>query len=358
MLQTRAQYETKKKESGFFGKMLKKMDGCDIDLVFNGKKPEDKVPIDDRRDRSINMMYYFQHDEPVEGHFMLNPKGKLAHQGVIIEFIGTVQIFTDKEELYEFFYADKHFQKEGGTISAPMKLDFKFDKLKENESYRGLRANVYYTLRLKIKKSIMDINYKEDIWVDRIIPEFQTLSDRSKDKAYDRETNLSGKPGSEGMQVGVEDKLHIEFRYEKKTFHTRECIVGQVGFKVTKLDLHTGEVALVRKEYIGPQGPNQTFESETLQKFEIMDGLPVPGEVVPIRLYLNSIPNVTPSYVPHVENLFHVKYFLNLVLVTTEGRRYFKQQEVTLYRREGGQKGPSPMNIDVETVAADRRDRA
>jgi len=29
-----------------------------------------------------------------------------------------------------------------------------------------------------------------------------------------------------------------------------------------------------------------------------------------------------------------VKYFLNLVLVDEEDRRYFKQQEVILYRKE------------------------
>ena len=34
-----------------------------------------------------------------------------------------------------------------------------------------------------------------------------------------------------------------------------------------------------------------------------------------------------------VHNKFSVKYYLNLVLVDEEDRRYFKQQEITLWRK-------------------------
>ncbi len=42
--------------------------------------------------------------------------------------------------------------------------------------------------------------------------------------------------------------------------------------------------------------------------------------------------DLTPTY-REVHNKFSVKYFLNLVLVDEEDRRYFKQQEITLYRK-------------------------
>jgi hypothetical protein len=35
-----------------------------------------------------------------------------------------------------------------------------------------------------------------------------------------------------------------------------------------------------------------------------------------------------------VHNKCSVRYYLNLVLVDDEDRRYFKQQEITLYRRD------------------------
>ena len=73
-------------------------------------------------------------------------------------------------------------------------------------------------------------------------------------------------------------------------------------------------------------------ESETLAKFEVMDGAPVRGECIPIRLFLKGY-DLTPSY-KNVNNKFSVKYFLNLVLVDEEDRRYFKQQEIILWRKK------------------------
>jgi hypothetical protein len=59
-------------------------------------------------------------------------------------------------------------------------------------------------------------------------------------------------------------------------------------------------------------------------------GAPVKGEVVPIRLHLSSI-NLSPTY-KTVNNVFSVKYYINLVLVDEEDRRYFKQQEILFWR--------------------------
>ncbi len=54
------------------------------------------------------------------------------------------------------------------------------------------------------------------------------------------------------------------------------------------------------------------------------------GCVRSCRLFLSPY-ELTPTY-KNVHNKFSVKYFLNLVLVDEEDRRYFKQQEIQLYR--------------------------
>jgi len=41
----------------------------------------------------------------------------------------------------------------------------------------------------------------------------------------------------------------------------------------------------------------------------------------------------TPTYA-NINNKFSVKYFVNLVLVDEDERRYFKQQEIFLWRKE------------------------
>lgn len=52
------------------------------------------------------------------------------------------------------------------------------------------------------------------------------------------------------------------------------------------------------------------------------------------RLYLGPY-DLTPTH-QTVHNKYSVKYYLNLVLVDEEDRRYFKQHEITLFRRQDG----------------------
>ena len=170
------------------------------------------------------------------------------------------------------------------------------------------------------------------------------------------------------MEVGIEDCLHIEFEYEKRCYHLHDVICGKINFLLVRIKIKHMELAVIRRETsgegvalsaamsgggggaggsgggggggatTGAKGDMQNIvtETQTLLKYEIMDGAPVKGELIPVRLYLRGIPaDVTPTY--HAENnRFAVRYFLNLVLVDEEDRRYFKQQEIILWRKELG----------------------
>ncbi|OMJ22778.1 Vacuolar protein sorting-associated protein 26B-like [Smittium culicis] len=100
------------------------------------------------------------------------------------------------------------------------------------------------------------------------------------------------------------------------------------------------ELSIVRRETTGAV-PNQYNESETVTKYEIMDGAPVRGEIIPIRLFLGGF-ELTPTY-RDVNKKFSTRYYLNLVLVDEENRRYFKQQEVTIYRESDSQEDMSKL---------------
>lgn len=75
----------------------------------------------------------------------------------------------------------------------------------------------------------------------------------------------------------------------------------------------------------GDAGASMSTETQTLTRFERMDGAPVKEEVIPIRFYLDGISaDLTPIYdAPNTR--FVVRYYLSLVLVDEENRRYFKQ---------------------------------
>lgn len=96
------------------------------------------------------------------------------------------------------------------------------------------------------------------------------------------------------MEVGIEDCLHIEFEYLKSKYHLRDVVIGKIYFLLVRLKIKYMEIALQRRESTGT-GPNSYSESETLTKFEIMDGCPVRGESIPVRLFLGAF-DLTPTY--------------------------------------------------------------
>lgn len=135
------------------------------------------------------------------------------------------------------------------------------------------------------------------------------------------------------MEVGIEKCLHIEFEYTKRKYHLDDVVIGKVYFLLISINIKYMEIALIRRETTGT-GVNAFSEDEKLAKFEIMDGVPVRGESIPVRLFLGNY-NLTPSYT-NVHGKFNVKYLLNIVLVDEEDRRYYKQQEIFLWRKRPG----------------------
>ncbi len=56
-------------------------------------------------------------------------------------------------------------------------------------------------------------------------------------------------------------------------------------------------------------------------------------EIIPIRIFLKAYKNLSPTYT-NVNNKFSVQYFVSLVLIDQEDKRYFKQMEIKLHRLE------------------------
>lgn len=60
------------------------------------------------------------------------------------------------------------------------------------------------------------------------------------------------------------------------------------------------------------------------------------GETIPIRLFLGGF-DLTPTF-REVNKKFSTRYYLNLVLIDEENRRYFKQQVSRLFLTLSGAK--------------------
>ncbi|CAH0718507.1 unnamed protein product, partial [Brenthis ino] len=150
------------------------------------------------------------------------------------------------------------------------------------------------------------------------------------------------------MEVGIEDCLHIEFEYNKSKYHLKDVIVGKIYFLLVRIKIKHMEISIIKRETTG-SGPNIFTENETVAKYEIMDGAPVRGESIPIRVFLAGY-DLTPT-MRDINNKFSVRYYLNLVLMDTEDRRYFKQQEVTLWRKSDKSRLPLHNPHHPQTLA-------
>eukprot|EP00116_Pleurobrachia_bachei_P004580 sb/3464842/ len=106
-------------------------------------------------------------------------------------------------------------------------------------------------------------------------------------------------------------------------YHLNDVIVGKIYFILVRIKIKHMELSIIKRETTG-SGPNTYNENEQISRFEIMDGAPVRGESIPIRLFLSAY-DLTPT-MKDVNKKFSVRYYLNLVLVDEEDRRYFKQQ--------------------------------
>ncbi|XP_012562049.3 vacuolar protein sorting-associated protein 26B isoform X1 [Hydra vulgaris] len=265
-------------------------------------------------DGKREQMYLYYDGETVAGTVNVNlkyPGKKLEHHGIKVEFIGQIELFYDRGNHHEFTSLVKELVKPGELL---MSGSYKFEFVnveKPYESYTGTNVRLRYFLKVTIMRRIADITQELDIAV-------HTLS------TYPEMNN------SIKMEVGIEDCLHIEFEYNKSKYHLKDVIVGKIYFLLVRIKIRHMELAIIKREIAGT-GPNTYTENETIAKYEIMDGAPVKGESIPIRLFLSGY-ELTPT-MKDINKKFSTRYFLNLVLIDEEERRYFKQQEIVLWRK-------------------------
>lgn len=68
--------------------------------------------------------------------------------------------------------------------------------------------------------------------------------------------------------------MHIEFEYNKTKYHLKDVVIGKIYFLLVRLKIKHMELEVRRRESTGT-GSDLYNESETITKFEIMDGAPV-----------------------------------------------------------------------------------
>lgn len=174
------------------------------------------------------------------------------------------------------------------------------------------------------------------------------------------------------MREWEKECLVLTGRAFARRYHLKDVIVGKIYFLLVRIKIKHMEIDIIKRETTGT-GPNVYHENDTIAKYEIMDGAPVrgndeafyclhwamnfvyivssygkllsgalnllltlcaAGESIPIRLFLAGY-EMTPT-MRDINKKFSVRYYLNLVLIDEEERRYFKQQVHVLHCGSSG----------------------
>jgi len=286
---------------------------CDLRIEFKDQSNLKKVAVKNENGEFEDLFMFTGNEDVCGTVFVDIPKGKkIEHIGMKIEMIGLIEYLYDRGNPYEFIQLVRELEPPG-ELTESKKHNFEFTNVeKQYETYSGSNVKLRYFLRVKITR-----NYSSNIVH---VQDFAV-----QNTSVEPEINNSIK-----MEVGIEDCLHIEFEYNKSKYHLQDVVIGKIYFLLVRIKIKHMEIVIIKRESTGT-GPNQYNESENVSKFEIMDGAPVRGESIPIRLFLAPY-ELTPTF-KNVHNRFSVKYYLNLVLVDEEDRRYFKQQEIQLWRK-------------------------
>ena len=328
--------------------------------------------------RSFSLPLY-EDGESITGTVILRVReGKrVEHQGVKIAVIGSIDMVkssgssstpvkassaslndSQKRQVDQFLCLSYDLCP-AGEFQHSQSFSFAFrDLAKRYESYRGKNVDVSYYVKVTVMRRSTDISKVKRFWVylysDVTVPSNAVVNaTRTGTRTVQEGTGDNAETGGGGggaesadtehddrnkgssfavtkpvkLDIGIENCLHIEFEYSKAQYSLKDVIVGRIYFLLTRLKIKHMELSLITRETSGIKSSNSMIDSTAI-RFEIMDGSPVKGETIPIRLFLGGY-NLTPNMSC---NYFNVKTYLSLVIIDEDGRRYFKQSEIVLYR--------------------------
>ncbi|KNC50490.1 vacuolar protein sorting-associated protein 26 [Thecamonas trahens ATCC 50062] len=249
---------------------------------------------------------------------------QFVHDGLTLELEGVVTTTTGDRIV---FLSTCVKLARAGTLAAvpggdPLVFGFQINNLdKPHESYVGSNVTVAYLLRLVASKPRKLLGsagarakHEFSIWVAN----YQVPPERNPPLV---------------IEFGFDDVLKVELEYAQSKFALDDVLVGRLYFETVRIAIDSIALSLVRVESV-VHGPGTLRKSRPIFYHEITDGAPVHGEAVPIRIFLDDFP-LTPTY-KNIHNVFSVKYVLNIIVVDDADRRYFKQQEIVLWRPPPG----------------------
>jgi vacuolar protein sorting-associated protein 26 len=127
----------------------------------------------------------------------------------------------------------------------------------------------------------------------------------------------------------LHQKLHVTIDLDKMILEiSGDCLNGSITIHKTPVKLKSMELILLRIESGGAKR-----STETLSKFEIMDGSPSDGEIIPIRFMISgALSKKLTRSMYRVRGVLNVAYYIDFIFIDEMNRRFFKQQEMQMIK--------------------------
>ena len=233
-----------------------------------------------------------------------------------MEFFGILDFPAGLKPAITFCHLSSSLAAEGKLTGGEIEeFPFEFKRIEiSHESFNGRHLQVKYFVKVTVKRGLAVVSSQRAIWVRDFTP-----------------NPLIPDPGWQ-LEVGLEDQLHINFTSPQTRYALDEFIEGELHFSLVNLKIKSADLSIVRREVVGTQVTDQ----EVLQRYQIIEGPPARFDTIPFKLPLANLRDLTPS-LREIEKVGSLLYFVNLIIYDVDGRRYFKQQEIQLYRRSKGE---------------------
>lgn len=230
-----------------------------------------------------------------------------SHKGIFFEFAS--ELIPDKGKVIQLASPIQAQLTEAGGLTGVMECQLPQLTIPSTvQTYHGELFSIKHLLRFTVKKGFGSVEHSVEVIAYSYTPCVTKLQPLC-------------------VRVAVAENIRIDLLINRRKFELNDVLLGGAHFLLVALKIVKFTVELVAQEILDIGGKTKKH-TNILFEWEITDGAPVKGEIVPFRLFLAPL-NVSPSVVDQTKG-YSVSHFLHFYIHTTSGTKYFKALQIKL----------------------------
>ena len=241
----------------------------------------------------------FIHGDILKGKLAITPKGStFEHRGVRVSLKGVYQD-SDGAVLDTFFVKTLELLPPG-VLSQALKCPYSFGRVAlPFPTYIGKLMRIIYFVECEAG----DVVARKRFYILRT----SDIPEHSLKKS-----------------AGIENLIHLDIVIRSTVVDARQCFIGALYMTLSRIRMVKMNIELHRIEKVWYEGVcTLAGDDERLLKFEVMDGAPVRGTMIPMRIFLGGLKCWPSPKEPGCR--ITCEYFLKLRGVDEMGNSYVKK---------------------------------